>query len=69
MDFFFYPSKKWVRRLFLLTHCLFNGNGLRILGKKTCYVNFVVQGVVITSKMSQCILITPDIFLVLFAND
>lgn len=51
--------------LFLLTNCLFNGNGLRILEKMNFYVNFVVWGVVVCLR---CILITPEVFLVLFTN-
>lgn len=38
-------EEKWIRRLFLLTDCLFNGNELRILGgKKDFLCKFCILG-------------------------
>lgn len=57
----FHPEKKWIRMLFLLTDCLFNGNGLRILEENEFVCKFCSLGSGHISKMFQCKLTTPKI--------
>ena len=49
----FHPEKKWIRMLFLLTGCLFNGNRLRILEHNEILCKFFSLRNGPISKMSQ----------------
>lgn len=49
----FHPEKKWIRMLFLLTGCLFNGNRLRILEHTEILCKFYSLRRGPISKMSQ----------------
>lgn len=59
--------KKWIRMLYLLADCPFNGNGL-MLEQNEFLCEFCSLGSGHISKTSQCKLKTPELFWILFTN-